>query len=232
MKVVVVEQGVRTELEFDGPVVTVGRSIENDIRIAGTRVSRRHCRIEQGPEGVWVHDLGSSNGTRVNGDAVTRRVLSPRDRLEIGAATLTVEGPGDDAGQTRGFDGEVGMQTLTGEAQRERENLRVFARITRELLRETELARLLRLVVDSAVSLAGAERGFVLLREDDPEDPEHLERAGGESPGIAAMKVRIARSFDHEDIPVPAESSVRLQPNSSPIGPMKALIAEIMIEKE
>ena len=198
MKVIVVEEGVRTELDFDGPVVSIGRSIENDIRISGPLVSRRHCRIEEGPEGIWVHDLGSSNGTRVNGEAATRRLLRGGDELQIGAACLTVEGAGRGSADTLdglpGPEEDVGLQTLTGEAMRERENLRVFARITRELLREMELGRLLRIIVDSAISLSGAERGFVLLAD------EHETKATG----IAGMKVRVARSFDHADIPIPA----------------------------
>ena len=203
MKVVVVEDGVRTELEFDGPVITVGRSLDNEIRIGGSMVSRQHCRIESGPGGTWINDLGSSNGTLVNGERVDRRLLVPGDVLEVGGAVLTVDGAGPGAGETQrilaaeeapGEVGEVGLQTLTGEAQRERENLRVFAHITRELLRETDLQRLLRLIVDSAVSLTGGERGFLLLAE-----------SGGEGAGdVTAMKVRVARSFDHQDIPVPA----------------------------
>ncbi len=60
---------------------------------------------------------------------------------------------------------EVGQATLSGDARRERENLRVFAKITRELVRETELLPLLRLIVDSAVALVGGERGFLLLAD-------------------------------------------------------------------
>jgi transcriptional regulator with GAF, ATPase, and Fis domain len=207
MKVIVVEDGVRTELELDGPVITVGRSVDNDIRIGGSMVSRRHCRIETGAEGTWVNDLGSSNGTLVNGERVDRRLLGSGDELKVGPATLVFEGeavlpaPGETqhidatlAGAALDGEGEVGMQTLTGEAQRERENLRVFAHITRELLRETDVKRLLRLIVDSAVSLCGGERGFLLLTE----------AGAGAAEDVAAMKVRIARSFDHQDIPVPA----------------------------
>jgi transcriptional regulator with GAF, ATPase, and Fis domain len=212
MKVIVVEDGVQTELEFDGPVITVGRSVDNDIRIGGSMVSRRHCRIEAGAEGTWVNDLGSSNGTLVNGERVDRRLLGNGDELKVGPATLRFDGNGaaPSASDTQRIDAsvvaatlagadagadDVGMQTLTGEAQRERENLRVFAHITRELLRETDLKRLLRLIVDSAVALCGGERGFLLLTEAGAQEATQ---------DVAAMKVRIARSFDRQDIPVPA----------------------------
>jgi transcriptional regulator with GAF, ATPase, and Fis domain len=228
MKVVVVEEGTRTELLFDRSVVSVGRSVDNDIRLNGHLVSRHHCRLETGPEGLWVNDLGSSNGTLVNGERIQRCLLSPGDQLAVGKALLQIETAaraGEEAGVTDGARladtvrpgetqridpvsvvraledfGEVGMQTLTGEAQKERENLRVFAHIMRELVRETDLGRLLRTIVDSAVSLVGAERGFLLLS--DPMAAESAPRA--EPPDPQLMKVRVARSFDHEDIPIPA----------------------------
>ncbi len=218
MKLILVEDGARTELEFDHPVVSVGRSVDNDIRLADEKVSRHHCRIEVGPDGPWVHDLGSSNGTQVNGERVDRCLLSPGDRLGVGSAALELvaevpvpadddEGGGD-AVVTRqipvGEQSAPGVRTLTGEAQRERENLRVCMQVTRRLVRETELAPLLRLIVDSAVSLAGAERGFLLLR--DARD-DGAEAAGAEARPVQALedlRARVARSFDKEDIVVPA----------------------------
>jgi hypothetical protein len=224
MKVVVVEDGVRTELEFTRPVVQVGRSVDNDIRISGPKVSRHHCRIETGPEGTWIHDLGSSNGTLVNGDRVERRLIGPRDELQVGQALLTVSVPGQPAAGNHGEHAaetvfldarraseDVGMATLTGEAQRERENLRVFAHILRGLLRERDLQQLLRLIVDSAIALVGGERGFLILAEQ-PRPERAPNRGAGdgtaaegsEPADVADMKVRIARSFDRADIPVPA----------------------------
>ena len=208
MKVVVVEDGIRTELEFSTPVVTVGRSVDNDIRVAGSMVSRHHCRIEVAPGGAWVHDLGSANGTLVNGERVEHRLVTPSDEVQIGKSLLTFTPPAaHTAGDGEGLDEDVGMATLTGEAQRERQNLRVFARITRGLLRETDLQRLLRLIVDSAIDLVGAERGFLILTPGaTPAGEAGTGRAGSSTDAgrIEDMKVRIARSFDRADIPVPA----------------------------
>jgi pSer/pThr/pTyr-binding forkhead associated (FHA) protein len=47
MRVIVVEDGARTELKIDRPVVTIGRAVENDIRLSGNLISRHHCRIEE-----------------------------------------------------------------------------------------------------------------------------------------------------------------------------------------
>ncbi|MCE9594657.1 MAG: sigma 54-interacting transcriptional regulator [Planctomycetes bacterium] len=202
MKVIVVEDGTRTELTIESPVVRVGRAVDNEIRLQSNLVSRHHCRIEQGPEGPWIIDLESSNGTQVNGEKVKRKLLANGDRLGVGKAHMQVFlSESTDAGDTHRLDFSregSGMATLSGDAQRERENLRVFARVARDLLRETDLARLLRSIVDSAIALVGAERGFLLLADaNNASDPKA-------KPDTTTMKVRIARSFDREDIPVPA----------------------------
>ncbi|MCC7012664.1 MAG: sigma 54-interacting transcriptional regulator [Planctomycetes bacterium] len=214
MKVIVVEEGVRTDLELERAVISIGRAIDNDIRISSSLVSRRHCRIETGPDGVWAIDLGSSNGTLLNGQKIKRSLLNPGDTLRVGKATIQIESDeprGGDTQQIEGWQaaeaalGELGTQTLTGEAQRERENLRVFARLTRELLRETDLGKLLRSIVDGAISLAGAERGFLLLDESLPAVLDGSALAIGDERGERApLKVRVARSFDREDIPIPS----------------------------
>ncbi|MBI5434222.1 MAG: sigma 54-interacting transcriptional regulator [Planctomycetes bacterium] len=202
MKVIVVEDGTRTELEIDRPVVRIGRAVDNEIRLQSNLVSRHHCRIEQGPEGTWIIDLESSNGTQVNGEKVKRKVINNGDRLGVGRAHLQVflsetTEPGDTHRLDFSREGS-GMATLSGDAQRERENLRVFARVARELVRETDLQRLLRSIVDSAIALVGAERGFLLLADANTATDAQTK------PDTATMKVRIARSFDREDIPVPA----------------------------
>jgi transcriptional regulator with GAF, ATPase, and Fis domain len=207
MKITVVEDGVRTDLELERSVVTIGRALDNDIRLASSQVSRHHCRIETDSDGVWALDLGSSNGTMLRGQRITRSPLESGDLLKIGRATITVDFATPRGGETQRLDGaaaaalaEVGLQTLTGEAQRERENLRVFARLTRELVRESDVTRLLRAIVDGALLLVRAERGFLLL---DEALPMAVDAADSEGAQPLPLKVRIARSHDREDIPIP-----------------------------
>lgn len=69
--------------------VLVGRETGNDIVIPDANVSRQHAQIEFEPQGVWVvTDLGSTNGTLVNGTPVTRRGLADGDRLTLGVTEL------------------------------------------------------------------------------------------------------------------------------------------------
>jgi pSer/pThr/pTyr-binding forkhead associated (FHA) protein len=80
---------------FDaGPVpVTVGRSSENTIALDGDEfTSGRHARIESQRDGVWLLDLGSTNGTFVNGERVDgRRLLHRGDLVQIGDTELRFE---------------------------------------------------------------------------------------------------------------------------------------------
>ncbi|MHC4207517.1 MAG: FHA domain-containing protein, partial [Planctomycetota bacterium] len=69
---------------------TIGRSDECDIVIDSKHVSRHHARIFSSPDGQWyVEDLGSSNGTFVNGEHVKSCPISRADVIEIGMATLS-----------------------------------------------------------------------------------------------------------------------------------------------
>lgn len=71
----------------------VGRGGENPVRLDGDDfASSRHALLEPRPDGIWVEDLGSTNGTFVNGARVTTaRLLHPGDIVRIGQTDLRVE---------------------------------------------------------------------------------------------------------------------------------------------
>ena len=81
--------------EFDGSGLTIGRAADNDLVLPDSRVSRHHARIA-GRRGTLVYaDLGSTNGSRVNGVPVGELVLGAGDRIEIGDTIIVVEVAGD-----------------------------------------------------------------------------------------------------------------------------------------
>jgi hypothetical protein len=81
--------------EFDGSALTIGRAADNDLVLADSRVSRHHARIA-GRRGTLVYaDLGSTNGSRVNGVQVGELVLGAGDRIELGDTVIVVEVAGD-----------------------------------------------------------------------------------------------------------------------------------------
>jgi len=79
-------------LEVSGSTV-VGRDESSGIRLDGDEfASARHARIDQRADGVWVEDLGSTNGTFVNGDQISsKRLLKPGDVLRVGETELRLE---------------------------------------------------------------------------------------------------------------------------------------------
>ena len=80
---------------FDGSGLTIGRSADNDLVLSDSRVSRHHARIS-GRRGTLVYsDLGSTNGSRVNGVDVGELVLGAGDRIELGDTVIIVEVAGD-----------------------------------------------------------------------------------------------------------------------------------------
>lgn len=71
---------------------TLGRATGATFIVDAPLVSRIHCRLGVTPDGrLLVEDLGSTNGTFVNGRRVERALLAPGDTLRIGRAELVVE---------------------------------------------------------------------------------------------------------------------------------------------
>jgi pSer/pThr/pTyr-binding forkhead associated (FHA) protein len=79
------------DFSLDRVVVVVGRHRWCDVRIASPRVSRRHCCLALGRDGVLVRDLGSTNGTWINGQRVEEGVLRPGDELSIAHCRYQLE---------------------------------------------------------------------------------------------------------------------------------------------
>lgn len=70
--------------------IVVGRHDDCQIRIPAANVSRHHCEIVTGGSGMRIRDLGSSNGTFVNGQKVDDGELSAGDVVEIGTLLFVV----------------------------------------------------------------------------------------------------------------------------------------------
>jgi len=85
----------------DQPLV-IGRSADSVIQIHDSKISRHHCEIRCTPDGYFVRDLGSKNGTFVNGARITEARLRNNDRIQVGLGHLLFrceaheepEGPG------------------------------------------------------------------------------------------------------------------------------------------
>jgi hypothetical protein len=87
------------ELPLEEPVITIGRLEDNTIQLHNEGVSRHHARLELRGNDYVLSDLGSTNGTQVNGVSITAPVaLRDGDVVVIGGATLSYRSPTPSAG--------------------------------------------------------------------------------------------------------------------------------------
>ncbi|MFM7270766.1 MAG: FHA domain-containing protein [Actinomycetes bacterium] len=107
--------GERDTVYIDGDVALIGRSPESDVRLTDLRVSSTHARIER-VGGKWrIEDLGSTNGTKVDGERLPPhepRDLPDQARIEVGPCVIQVHLLGDIAEETTPVvDREVDLTT-------------------------------------------------------------------------------------------------------------------------
>ena len=195
MKIIVEEEGERSELLVLEPTVSVGRAPDNGVCLRSSRVSRHHCRIEFEGQGGWVTDLGSANGLVVNGERTRSAFLRAGEELELGGARLVLEPepePCDSVELAQRTQFETrGNQTGAGGA---------LLRVLSLLASGAAFGDVARRLVDEAIEQYEAERGFLLLSlphaGDDP-------AARIEVPGHGELGLVLARAFDRTEVPRP-----------------------------
>lgn len=75
-------------VRLDRPEITLGRGTTCDVRLVEEGISRTHARLVRRAGAILVEDMGSANGTFVNGERVRSRVLGDGDKIGIGPATI------------------------------------------------------------------------------------------------------------------------------------------------
>jgi ABC transport system ATP-binding/permease protein len=86
------DEGRKTVVPFVRDEISIGRKDGNTIRLTERNVSRRHARLTRGNGHVFVEDLGSYNGVRVNGDRIEgRSEIREGDLIEIGDYNLAIQ---------------------------------------------------------------------------------------------------------------------------------------------
>lgn len=82
-------EGIGRMLKLDKPVIVFGRSSETQFQIEDEGVSRKHCQIVRSADGSFqLVDLGSTNGTFLNGVEVKIAALTDGDKIQIGSNTI------------------------------------------------------------------------------------------------------------------------------------------------
>lgn len=86
-----VASGAQVDLPEDKSVVTLGRGPSNDIVIDGPQISRHHAKIERNEDGMFLEDLGSANGTFIDGERITRARLEPGQTVSLGSHAIRLD---------------------------------------------------------------------------------------------------------------------------------------------
>src|SRR5687768_5464602 len=154
-------------------LLCIGRRTESDLRLVGSDVSREHAEIVQA-NGDWIlRDKGSRYGTYVNGEAITEHKLTHGDRVQFGRAS------GADVVFLTG-DGPAHTDRSHASAVNDLRQLAALLEGLRALGSGRVLDEVLALVLDAAIDVAGAERGFIMLAAADEKTLEmRLARAKG-----------------------------------------------------
>src|SRR2546421_9017543 len=86
------DEGKTTEVPLIRDEITIGRKEGNTIRLTERNVSRRHAKLTKQNGSVFIEDLGSYNGIKVNGSKIGNRLaLGEGDRVQIGDYLLALK---------------------------------------------------------------------------------------------------------------------------------------------
>lgn len=195
--------------EFDGEVLRIGRSARNDLVIEDPSLSRSHARLEIRGEGFLLEDLGSMNGSFVNGTPVHGpQTLRATDRVQLGNVLVDLD-PGRRSGvlieakaqdlqtpstlvvrasdlRTSGSGAEVRKATEGGWG----DAIQMVEEITLDLLCERSVEEHLEGLMDRLFTFLKPDRGAILLRDQGGElAPVVYRTAGKES------QIRISRTL-------------------------------------
>jgi phosphoserine phosphatase RsbU/P len=160
--------GNRSRIPLEPLPFTIGRQGDNNLVLRDNRTSRAHARIVSENGDYFVEDLDSRHGVFVNGQRVKRHKLTDADRIDFGfqdsyRLVFTLE---DD--EIRRFMEQMSTQAAAGATNLSK--LRSLVEVARALQSSLSTQDVLAAVVDAALSVTGAERGFLLLKNNEELD--------------------------------------------------------------
>lgn len=178
-----------------GGRISIGRSESSLFQIVEEGVSRKHCWVENKGDRVVLRDLGSSNGTYVNGEKVNASLLGSGDEVRLGRAVLKVTLKGKGAGKARKQSSVNLVQEGTADEFRQRvvridqtrlmstlpemsseqavemlqahEGLQALYKVGSAISVADDIDQLYEIIVASVLESSGAERAALLIRDAD-----------------------------------------------------------------
>jgi serine phosphatase RsbU (regulator of sigma subunit) len=157
---------------IDKPVFTIGRRSETDLCLPDADISRLHAEIHVENDVCTLHDRQSRFGTFVNGEKVEARVLKPGDQIRLGHSSgVDIVFVLDDEAPS--------AEKSAALAATELRHMAALLEGLRALGSGRVLDEVLSMVLDSAIDVTGAERGFIMLANRDKQLEFTLARARG-----------------------------------------------------
>ncbi len=156
--------GNRSRVALEETPFLIGRNAGNNLVLRDNRISRSHARISTENGRYVIENLKSRHGLWVNGERIDRHVLRNGDRIEFGfpdsyKLTFSLE----EKELSRILD-QIAPSVVTGGGTSNLGKLRALVEVARALQSSLSTEDVLASVVDAALAVTGAERGFLLLR--------------------------------------------------------------------
>ncbi len=169
--------GTLQSYEISSDQVLIGRKSDSDVVLPNPYISRHHAKIVQDGDRFWLADLGSTHGTYLNGQRIERETLRSGDRIGVGRDQVEITfRSGELSSVSRDEEASEAMQTAF---------LNLTAMMPLETTEKSELEKISLLldfqyqwgqqfsgdamfhqILSSALTISGAERGFILRRKD------------------------------------------------------------------
>ena len=166
--VVMDPNGQRLRVAIDPLPFRVGRQPDNHLVLRDSRISRTHARIVAEDGAYVLEDCGSRHGTFVNSRRISRQGLHNSDRIDFGSTDSFSLIFALDGAELKRLMEQVGAADKSAPhgVGANLGKLRAVLDLARSLETSFSIDEVLAQVVDTAVAVTGAERGFLLLRSD------------------------------------------------------------------
>jgi transcriptional regulator with GAF, ATPase, and Fis domain len=201
--------------DVEGDEAVLGRDAEAGIHLADPRLSRKHCRVYRAADGWHVADLGSRNGTSVNGVLVVDDVLKDGDRIDIGRTRLVAGLPSEESKPVAprahaSSRSEKGHPRDVEDLQRDVRTMNHLMALNTQIGEVEDEDALLDAILDASIELLEAGRGFLVLAADDHLVVRRARRRGGVplEDASTSISVSVARTVIREDRGVLTEDAI------------------------
>jgi phosphoserine phosphatase RsbU/P len=189
--------GHRSRVEITPLPFKIGRQADNHLILRDSRASRTHAQILRDGAAYVIEDAHSRHGLYVNGERVERRVLQNSDRIDFGFADSYHLIFAMDGEELKKLMDQLGAHDIAtppaapSGAGGSLAKLRAILEVARTLQTGFSIQEVLNSVVDAALAITGAERGFLLLRKNGELETRVARNRAGQA--LAESDLRVPR---------------------------------------